>query len=69
MKMLVNLQYLSQIDKTCHYNIGFKTTGLGQGANSALPMFAKFYQKLNADSKFNNITAIFIPMKLHVDPQ
>ncbi|WP_255572898.1 penicillin-binding protein 1A [Hanstruepera marina] len=41
-----------------NYNIGFKTTGLGQGANSALPMFAKFYQKLNADSKFNNITHI-----------
>ncbi|GGH36617.1 penicillin-binding protein [Mangrovimonas yunxiaonensis] len=38
------------------YNIGFKTTGLGQGANSALPIFAKFYQKLNRDSAFNAIT-------------
>ena len=37
-------------------SIGFKTTGLGQGANSALPIFAKFYQKLNADTNFNNIT-------------
>ncbi|SFZ89752.1 penicillin-binding protein 1A [Flaviramulus basaltis] len=36
--------------------IGFRTTGLGQGANSALPIFAKFYQKLNTDSSFNNIT-------------
>ncbi|WP_104735295.1 transglycosylase domain-containing protein [Hanstruepera ponticola] len=39
-----------------NYNIGFKTTGLGQGANSALPLFAKFYQKLNNDSKFKQIT-------------
>ncbi|APX98810.1 transglycosylase domain-containing protein [Lacinutrix venerupis] len=39
-----------------NYNIGFKTTGLGQGANSALPIFAKFYQKLNLDSKYNSIT-------------
>ena len=39
-----------------NYNIGFKTTGIGQGANSALPIFAKFYQKLNADSEFNSIT-------------
>ncbi len=39
-----------------NYNIGFKTTGMGQGANSALPIFAKFYQKLNADSNYNSIT-------------
>ncbi|WP_299383316.1 transglycosylase domain-containing protein [uncultured Lacinutrix sp.] len=39
-----------------NYNIGFKTTGLGQGANSALPIFAKFYQKLNADSNYSSIT-------------
>ncbi|MBU2940879.1 transglycosylase domain-containing protein [Lacinutrix sp. C3R15] len=39
-----------------NYNIGFKTTGMGQGANSALPIFAKFYQKLNADAAFNSIT-------------
>ncbi|WP_418512491.1 penicillin-binding protein 1A [Corallibacter sp.] len=39
-----------------NYNIGFKTTGLGQGANSALPMFAKFYQKLNKDKTYNQIT-------------
>lgn len=39
-----------------NYNIGFKTTGMGQGANSALPIFAKFYQKLNADSNYNTIT-------------
>ena len=36
--------------------IGFKTTGLGQGANSALPIFAKFYDKLNSDAQYNYIT-------------
>lgn len=39
-----------------NHSIGFKTTGLGQGANSALPIFAKFYQKLNTDAEFNSIT-------------
>ncbi|HEX9601694.1 MAG TPA: penicillin-binding transpeptidase domain-containing protein, partial [Mariniflexile sp.] len=39
-----------------NHSIGFKTTGIGQGANSALPIFAKFYQKLNADAQFNTIT-------------
>ena len=39
-----------------NYQIGFRTTTLGQGANSALPMFAKFYQKMNADPDFSYIT-------------
>ncbi|MCR8667010.1 transglycosylase domain-containing protein [Aestuariibaculum sp. M13] len=39
-----------------NHSIGFRTTGIGQGANSALPIFARFYQKLNADSNFNGIT-------------
>ncbi|GGZ84789.1 penicillin-binding protein 1A [Algibacter mikhailovii] len=39
-----------------NHSIGFKTTGLGQGANSALPIFAKFYQKLNAAPEFDTIT-------------
>lgn len=39
-----------------NYNIGFKTTTLGQGANTALPIFAKLYQKMNADSTFDPIT-------------
>jgi penicillin-binding protein 1A len=37
-------------------NIGFNSTRLGQGANSALPIFALFYQKLTRDSKYNAIT-------------
>ncbi|WP_418638641.1 transglycosylase domain-containing protein [Winogradskyella sp.] len=39
-----------------NHSIGFKSTALGQGANSALPIFAKFYQKLNADSNFKSVT-------------
>ncbi|MDH7913564.1 transglycosylase domain-containing protein [Winogradskyella sp. SYSU M77433] len=39
-----------------NHSIGFKSTGLGQGANSALPIFAKFYQKLNNDSDYKSIT-------------
>ncbi|WP_027137860.1 transglycosylase domain-containing protein [Gaetbulibacter saemankumensis] len=39
-----------------NHAIGFKNTGIGQGANSALPLFARFYQKLNKDDSFNNIT-------------
>ncbi len=50
-----------------NYGIGFKTTSLGQGANSALPMFAKFYQKLNEDSEFNSITkSSFEPPSIEV---
>ncbi len=39
-----------------NYNIGFKTTALGQGANTALPIFAKLYQKMNQDPIFDPIT-------------
>ncbi|WP_417876736.1 transglycosylase domain-containing protein [Winogradskyella sediminis] len=39
-----------------NHAIGFKSTSLGQGSNSALPIFAKFYQKLNKDTDFNSIT-------------
>lgn len=36
--------------------IGFSSTKIGQGANSALPMFANFLGKLNTDIFYNNIT-------------
>ncbi|NNE32961.1 MAG: penicillin-binding protein [Winogradskyella sp.] len=39
-----------------NHSIGFRTTSLGQGANTALPIFAKFYQKLNNDSSFDVLT-------------
>ncbi|UXP31541.1 transglycosylase domain-containing protein [Reichenbachiella agarivorans] len=34
----------------------FKDTQYGQGANSALPLFGLFYQKMVADSDFNKLT-------------
>lgn len=37
-------------------DIGFSSTDLGQGASSALPIFAKYLQKLNADPHYNNLT-------------
>ena len=37
-------------------NIPFRSTALGQGANSALPIFAKFYQQLHRDSEFDFLT-------------
>lgn len=39
-----------------NYELGFKNTSLGQGANAALPMFAIFMQKLNKDKQFSEIT-------------
>ena len=39
-----------------HHEIGFKNTALGQGANAALPLFATWMKKLNADPDFNSIT-------------
>ena len=45
------------------HRIGFRNTGIGQGANSALPIFARLMQKMNANSHFNNITnAKFTPL-------
>ncbi|WP_027395481.1 transglycosylase domain-containing protein [Aquimarina latercula] len=39
-----------------NYNIGFKTTKQGQGANSALPIFGELYQKMNENPVFDPIT-------------
>ncbi len=44
------------------HRIGFPYTSMGQGANSALPMFALLMQKMNRDENFNDITrARFAP--------
>lgn len=40
-----------------NHAIGFRSTSQGQGANSALPIFAKFYQKLNKDSTYDSLTS------------
>lgn len=45
-----------------NHQIGFRTTSMGQGANSALPIFALLMQKMNKDSTFAEITqAKFTP--------
>ena len=36
--------------------IGFSNTNIGQGANSALPIFANYLQELNKDSNYNVLT-------------
>lgn len=36
--------------------IRFRTTNLGQGANTALPIFALFWQKVNADNNFRALS-------------
>jgi penicillin-binding protein 1A len=35
--------------------IRFRSTSLGQGSSTALPIVAKFYQKLNKDERFNEL--------------
>ena len=58
-----------------NHEIGFNSTSLGQGANAALPIFALWIQKLNADKSFNYITKAKFPTpnpavikKLDCDP-
>lgn len=58
------------------HRIGFPSTSIGQGANSALPAFALLMQKMNKDPYFNNITAArFAPpsgtvqMMLNCEPE
>lgn len=43
------------------HRIGFRTTAMGQGANSALPIYALYQQKLNADSRFSRYTQAKFP--------
>lgn len=43
------------------HRIGFRNTSLGQGANSALPVFALLMQKMNEDNDFKEITAARFP--------
>ncbi|MCP9200370.1 transglycosylase domain-containing protein [Gramella sp. GC03-9] len=57
-----NLVCLTWVGADDH-RIGFKNTAIGQGANTALPIFAKLMQQLNADSEFSKITnARFEPL-------
>lgn len=43
------------------HRVGFKTTAMGQGANSALPIFGLLQQKMNADSQFDRYTQVTFP--------
>ncbi len=52
MPKLITVSWVGNDD----YRIGFSNTGIGAGANSALPIFAKFMQKMNADSTYREIT-------------
>ena len=56
--------------------IGFPSTYIGQGANSALPAFALLMQKMNADPQFDEITEAKFPapsptvqMMLNCEPE
>jgi penicillin-binding protein 1A len=49
---LVMLSWVGNDD----HRIGFSSTGIGQGANSALPIVALFLKQMNADPQFNTIT-------------
>lgn len=49
------------------HRIGFRSTAMGQGANSALPLYALMLQKMNRDLNFDRYTqARFVPASLKV---
>ncbi|SDG85884.1 transglycosylase domain-containing protein [Psychroflexus sediminis] len=49
---LVNISWVGHNNQS----IGFKSTRLGQGANTALPIFGRLYQKMTKDSQFDSVT-------------
>jgi penicillin-binding protein 1A len=49
---LVHVSWVGMDD----HEIGFKSTTIGQGANAALPLFALWLQKMNADRALSPIT-------------
>ncbi|GAB5527871.1 MAG: transglycosylase domain-containing protein [Roseivirga sp.] len=49
------------------HRIGFRSTAMGQGANSALPLYALMLQKMNRDINFDRYTqATFAPPPIKV---
>lgn len=44
-----------------NHEIGFRSTRLGQGANAALPIFAKLMQEMNRHPSYNEITKAQFP--------
>lgn len=60
---LITLTWVGNDD----HRIGFRSTTMGQGANSALPIYALFQQQLNANFTFDRYTsARFPPPSLRV---
>jgi penicillin-binding protein 1A len=55
---LVTLTWVGADD----YRIGFKSTAIGQGANSALPIYALYQQKLNRSRRFDRYTTAQFPV-------
>ncbi|WP_127846151.1 transglycosylase domain-containing protein [Psychroflexus aestuariivivens] len=53
---LVNITWVGH-----NSQIGFKSTRLGQGANSALPIFANMYREMSQDNSFDDITKSKFP--------
>jgi len=54
---LITLSWVGADD----HRIGFKSTSMGQGANSALPLFALYQQQMNASSQFDRYTTAEFP--------
>jgi penicillin-binding protein 1A len=54
--LLPNLVTVTWVGADDH-RIGFRSTSIGQGANSALPIFAQFLQGLNENEQFREITS------------
>ncbi|TXE21028.1 transpeptidase-transglycosylase [Psychroflexus gondwanensis] len=54
---LVNITWVGHNNQS----INFKTTRLGQGANSALPIFGTMYQQMVKEDRFNEITRAKFP--------
>ena len=40
-------------------SIHFRTTALGQGANMALPIFAEFWLRINADHRYRSVAEAY----------
>lgn len=54
--LLPNLVTVTWVGSDDH-RIGFRSTSIGQGANSALPIFALFLQELNSHEDYKEITS------------
>ncbi len=63
--MTPNLVTVTWVGSDDH-RIGFRNTYIGQGANSALPVFGKLMQRMNAEPQFKEITRAKFPVSAEV---